>query len=131
MLSSKVTCKLLRNLPNKLVIAQNIHTVSRCRPFFLLSGQLGSLFNLRAEVTLKPRMCRGMVGDGTSVLTRYYSCKYVFKQFTSLVFYKRRHFVNSFVNSLLELSLARFNGVYCEFFSVACSVKLQNQTNLS
>ena len=44
--SSKAICQLLRNLTNKLVIAQNIHTVCRCRSFFLLSGQLRSLFRL-------------------------------------------------------------------------------------
>ena len=31
--SSKPICKLLRNLTNKLIIAQNIHTVCRCRHF--------------------------------------------------------------------------------------------------
>ena len=51
--SSKAICKLLRNLTNKLVIAQNIHSVGRFRPFFSLPERLKSLFtlNLRAEVT--------------------------------------------------------------------------------
>ena len=41
MSSSKAICKLLRNLANKLVIAQNTHTVCRRRPFFLIVWTAG------------------------------------------------------------------------------------------
>ena len=70
--SSKAICKLLRNLTNKLVIAQNIHTVCKCRSFFfyIWTAEIIIQFEFTRGSHIKVPECRGIVGIHTQMFDR-------------------------------------------------------------